>query len=67
MITPYLLERYRIDRTAGATLSGPTQLVVLVVKGVDGPEQAFAMSKVDAAVIGQQLLAAAGDAQKTQS
>jgi hypothetical protein len=60
-----LLERYRVDRAAGQTADGSTQLVVLVVKASGERELAVALSKVDAMVIAHQLIAAAGDAQST--
>lgn len=57
------LQRYRIDRQAGVTLNGPEQLVILVLKGHDLPEAAYAISKVDAMKICIQLQLAATDAQ----
>jgi len=66
-----LLQRYRVDRAAGATADGPTQLIVLVLKGTrDGhacPEMAYAISKADAMVIASQLQLAAADALSTQA
>lgn len=57
-----LLQRYRVDRSAGATSNGAEQLVILVLKSNEGPEHAYAISKVDAMLIGHQLMAAAQDA-----
>lgn len=58
-----LLERYRVDRQAGITASGPEQLVVIVLKGSGAPELAYALSKVDAMKLAIQLQLAAQDAQ----
>ena len=61
-----LLQRWRVDRAAGATAANPNdQLVVLVLKPNEGPELAVAMSKVDAMAIGIQMQLAAQDAQLT--
>ena len=57
-----LLQRYRVDRQAGMTAQGPEQLVVLVLKANDGPEMAYAISKVDAMLIAHQMTDAAYDA-----
>lgn len=58
-----LLERYRVDRAAGLTADGSTELVVLVVKASGEHELAVAMSKSDAVLIGMQLQLAASEAQ----
>lgn len=60
-----MLQRYRIDRQAGQTISGPEQLVILVMKPNEGPEMAYAISKVDAMKIAIQLQLAAQDAQSS--
>lgn len=60
-----LLQRWRVDREAGMTASGPEQLVVLVLKPNEGPEMAYAMSKVDAMAIAVQMQLAAQDAQSS--
>jgi hypothetical protein len=65
MVEIKLLQRYRVDREAGMTASGPEQLVILVLKGADVPEMAYAMSKVDAMKIAIQMQLAAQDAQST--
>lgn len=57
-----LLQRYRVDRQAGATAQGPEQLVIVVLKSNDGPEMAYALSKIDAMVLGLKLTDAAHDA-----
>lgn len=60
-----LLQRWRVDRAAGATASRANdQLVVLVLKPNEGPELAVAMSKVDAMAISIQMQLAATDAQQ---
>lgn len=56
-----LLDRYRIDRSWGATAQGPERLVILVLKPNDGPEVSFAISKVDAMMIGLALTNAANE------
>ena len=58
-----LLERYRVDRAAGKTLDGSTQLVVLVIKASGERELAVALSRVDAMIVAHQMMAAAADAQ----
>jgi hypothetical protein len=58
-----LLQRWRVDRQAGATANGPEQLVILVLKANDGREAAYACSKVDAMAIAIQMQLAATDAQ----
>lgn len=58
-----LLSRYRVDRATGQTLDGSTELVVLVLKAHDAPELAVAMSRTDAVIIAQKMMAAATDAQ----
>lgn len=58
-----LLERYRVDRAAGKTMDGSTQLVVLVLKASGERELAVALSKVDAMIIAHQMMDAAADAQ----
>lgn len=60
-----LLERYRVDRAAGKTLDGSTQLVVLVLKASGERELAVALSKVDAMIVAHQMMDAAADAQKS--
>jgi hypothetical protein len=62
-----LLERYRIDRHAGLTADGSTQLVVLVLKASGERELAVAMSKADAMVIGLRLQDAASEAQSAMN
>lgn len=57
-----LLHRYRVDRADGVTLAGPERLVVLVLKPIDGPEVAIALSSVDAMLLSHQLSIAAHDA-----
>lgn len=61
-VTIKLLERYRVDREAGVTLDGSTQLVVLVLKGRGISDVAFAISKADAMVIASMLAQAATEA-----
>jgi hypothetical protein len=57
------LQRYRVDRQAGVTAhGGAEQLVVLVLKGHDGPEMAYAISKIDAMLIAHMMTDAAYDA-----
>lgn len=56
-----LLDRYRVDRTWGVAAMGPERLVILMLKANDGPEIAYAISKVDAMMIGMQLTAAASE------
>lgn len=63
MIEIKLLDRYRVDRAQGVTVSGPEKLVILVLKPNDGPEQCFAISKMDAMLISLQLSAAASEVQ----
>jgi hypothetical protein len=58
-----LLQRYRVDRAAGKTADGSTQLVLLVLKAHDTQETAYALSKVDAMMVAGQLQLAAQDAQ----
>lgn len=60
-----LLQRYRVDRAAGATMQGPEQLVVLVLQPIDGPELAVAISRVDAMLISLALSNAAADAKSS--
>lgn len=60
-----LLERYRVDRHAGMTADGSTQLVVLVLKASGERELAVALSKVDAMIVAHQMMDAAADAQKS--
>lgn len=60
-----LLQRYRVDREAGATANGPENLVILVLAATGVPEMAFAISKVDAEKISIQLHLAAMDAQSS--
>ena len=62
-----LLQRYRIDRAQGMTASGPEKLVILVLKCNDGPEIAYACSKVDAMMISLQLQSAATEVQSEGS
>lgn len=57
-----LLQRYRVDRADGVTLAGPEKLVVLVLKPLEGPEVAIALSSVDAMMLSMQLSTAAHDA-----
>ncbi len=57
-----LLQRYRVDREAGQTAQGPEQLVIVVLKANDAPEMAYALSKIDAMVLGLKLQDAAHDA-----
>lgn len=57
-----LLQRYRIDRAAGLTADGSTQLVVLVLKASGERELAVAMSKADAMAIALQMQLAATEA-----
>jgi hypothetical protein len=59
MIQIEALQRYRIDLADGATLTGPERLVVLVLKGVDGGESRYAISRVDAMRIALALQQAA--------
>jgi len=56
-----LLSRYRVDRADGVAASGIEKLVVLVLKPNEGLEQAFAISKADAMLIGLALQGAATD------
>ena len=58
-----LLQRYRIDRAAGRTADGSTQLVILVLKAHEQHEIAYALSKADAMLIAAQLQLSAQDAQ----
>ncbi len=58
-----LLQRYRVDRAAGRTADGSTQLVILVLKAHETPEIAFALSKADAMMVAAQLQLSAADAQ----
>ena len=58
-----MLERYRIDRASGMTVTGPEKLVILVLKPNDGPEFSVAISKVDAMMISIQLGNAATEVQ----
>lgn len=62
-----LLQRYRVDRAAGRTTDGSTQLVVLVMKAHDTQEIAFALSKVDAMMVAAQLQLSAQDASDVQN
>jgi len=62
-MTASLLHRYLVDRAPGKTAFGTTQLVIVVLTGEDGIDRAFAMSKADAAIIAQKLMAAAAEAQ----
>jgi hypothetical protein len=62
MSTIKLLARYRVDRADGATVSGPEQLVVLVLVPTEGHEFAVALSPVDAMMLSLQLSNVAGDA-----
>lgn len=63
-VETHLLQRYRVDRAPGATKhGGREELVILVLKPLDGPDQAFAISKIDAMIIAHQLTDAAKDAQ----
>jgi hypothetical protein len=58
-----LLQRFRVDRAPGSrTAAGIEELIVLVLKPNEGPEQAYAISKVDAMIIAHQMIAAAEDA-----
>mgnify|MGYP003389881103 FL=1 len=57
-----MLQRYRVDRQFGMAANGPEQLVILVLKPIDGPEVAVALSKVDAMILAHQLTDAAFDA-----
>jgi hypothetical protein len=61
-----LLQRYRVDRAAGGTADGSTQLVILVLKAHDMHECAFALSKADAIMLSAQMQLAAQDAQAVQ-
>lgn len=65
MVNIRMLQRYRVDREAGGTANGPEQLVILVLKPNEGPELAYAISKVDAMKIAIQLQLAATDAQQS--
>lgn len=58
-----MLQRWRVDRQDGMTAGGPEKLVILVLKSLNGPEVAVAMSKIDGMAIGIQLQLAATDAQ----
>lgn len=60
-----MLQRWRVDREDGMTAGGPEKLAILILKSLDGPEIAVAMSKVDAMAIGIQLQLAATDAQSS--
>lgn len=60
-----LLDRYRVDRASGITATGPEQLVILVLKSNNGPEIPYAISKVDAMMLGLQLQNAATDVQRS--
>jgi len=64
-VTIHMLQRWRVDRQDGMTANGPEKLVILIVKALNGPEIAVAMSKVDAMAIGIQLQLAATDAQNS--
>ena len=59
-----LLDRYRVDRVQGMTVTGPERLVILVLKPNDGPEVAYAISKMDAMLISIKLSEAATEAQQ---
>lgn len=59
---PPTLDAYSVDRAAGATADGLTEVVVLVLRA-DGRENAYTISKADALMIGQLLINAAQDAQ----
>lgn len=61
-VTIKLLERYRVDREAGVTLDGSTQLVILVLKAQGTGDVAFAISKADAMMIASMLAQAASEA-----
>jgi hypothetical protein len=61
---PAVLQAYRIDRADGLTATGGFEkLVILVLKGHDGPERAFAISRADAHIIGGLLQSAALEVQ----
>lgn len=62
-----MLDRYRVDRAQGMTATGPEKLVILVLKPNDGPEIAYACSKVDAMMISIQLSNAATEVQSEGS
>lgn len=62
-----MLDRYRVDRAQGMTATGPEKLVILVLKANDGPEIAYAVSKVDAMMISIQLSNAATEVQSEGS
>lgn len=62
-----MLDRYRVDRAQGMTATGPEKLVILVLKSNDGPEIAYACSKVDAMMISIQLSNAATEVQSEGS
>lgn len=53
------LQRYRVDRADGITLTGPEKLIVLVLKPNEGAEFAVALSRVDAMQLSLQLSHAA--------
>jgi hypothetical protein len=59
-----LLDRYKIDRSQGMTVTGPERLVILVLKPNDGPEISFAISKMDAMLISIKLSEAAAEVQE---
>lgn len=61
---PQTIQRYRIDRAKGITSQGTVEIAVLVITTIDGVEHAFALSKVDARLISQQLGLAAIEAQQ---
>lgn len=58
-----MLQRWRVDRQDGMTANGPERLVILILKPLNAPELAVALSKVDAMAISVQLHLAATDAQ----
>ena len=63
-MTIKLLDRYKVDRAQGMTVTGPERLVILVLKPNDGPEISFAMSKMDAMLISIKMSEAATEAQE---
>lgn len=58
MITPESLQRYKVDIAEGMTSQGLSKIVVLLLTGESGHELAFALSKVDALQLAEQLYTA---------
>lgn len=64
MPTIQTLQRFRVDRADGITISGPEKLIILVLKSNETEaEFAVAISRVDAMVIALQMQSAATETQ----